>query len=161
MTQEPKSTEPPNHCELSLAPTALMAQKDRLAACLSVWPAGRSWSTRVLSPPGTLFLSSTSQHSCFGVLDTASCLGAAEPVPAPQGALLVPLSRSFRCPMLDGVQVRSLQSTGLSLAFHSLAHRSFAPSCRLHALPESPSPSWGGKGSPDPGPSMCCMVLQL
>lgn len=46
------SPKEPGH-SASLAPVALMAQKDTVAALLSVWPAAGSWSTRVLSCPGT------------------------------------------------------------------------------------------------------------
>lgn len=129
--------------------------------CISVWPAARSWNTRVLSPPGTLFLPSTSEHSYFGVSDAASCLGAAEPVSAPQDALPVPLSQSFPCPMLDRVQVRSLQSTGLPLAFFSKLTGALLCPAGCTPLSEPPSPSWGEKGIPGPGPSKCYMVLKL
>lgn len=160
MTQEPKSTvsppREPGHCPFP-GTYALTAQNARLVVHLSL-ASCEELEHQGPVPPRTLVLPSTSEHSCFGVTDTASCLGAAEPVPAPQEALLVSLSQLFPCPMLDGVQVQSLQSIGLPLAFQQ-AHWVFTLYCRLHALSEPPSPSWGGKGTP--GPSMCCMVLQL
>lgn len=148
MTQEPKSTvsppREPGHCPFP-GTYALMAQNARLVVHLSVWPAVRSWSTRVLSPPSTLVLPSTSKHSCFGVTDTACCLGAAEPVPAPQDALLVSLSQLFPCPMLDGVQVQSLQSTGLRLAFQQ-AHWGFTLYCSCMPFLSLLQPPGEGRG---------------
>lgn len=62
---------------------------------------------------GTLFLPSTSKHSCFGLPASAFCSH----------------------PTLDGVQVQSHRALVTSLLALQPAHCCLAPSCRQHRLP--------------------------
>lgn len=102
-------------------------------------------------PPRCIVPPHTSEHSCFGGSDAASCLGAAKPVPASHGAAS---HQSFPCPTLKNPGTIPVQHR-VPDCFPQ-APWSFTESCRLHVLLSPPHPSGKGRGPPAPPGAAWC-----